>query len=169
MNATRMEQQALLAFTVASWRLAVPLSEARRVVPLPYLQQSPGAPHFVEGYFDYLGEPVAAIRLDRLFGLEEERLGIYSPLIVLDVQGLGIALHVRRVDGILDGSAVQPIGRGETFNACVIGRLSEHGESIYVLSKDELLMAEERAKVAAHQATGQQRLDNLETQLAHAS
>jgi chemotaxis signal transduction protein len=165
-----MEQQPLLAFTVATWRLALPLSHIRRIVPLPFLQAPLGAPRFVEGFFDFQGAPVAVLRLDRLFGLEEEKLGVYTPLLVLDVDALAVALHVDRIDGILNAreSEVQPIGRDETFNACVVGRIGDRGETVYLLAKDELLLAEERAKIASHRVMRQQRLADLETPLAHA-
>jgi chemotaxis signal transduction protein len=164
-------QRSFLAFTVAGWRLALPLEDLRRVVPLPLLQAPIGAPRFVEGFFDLEGTPVAALRLDRLFSLREDKLGIYTPLVVLQVGGLAVALHVERIDGILSvaETAIQPIGRGETFNACVVGRISDRENAVYVLSKDEILLAEERAKIAAHRAMRQQRLDELETRLAHAS
>jgi chemotaxis signal transduction protein len=160
-----------LAFTVAGWRLALPLEELRRVVPLPLLQAPAGAPHFIEGFFDFEGAPVAALRLDRLFGVAEEILGIYTPLIVLQAGELALALHVQRIDGILSvaDASIQPIGREETFNACIVGRISDREDTIYLLSKDELLLAEERAKVAAHHAMREQRLEQLETRLAHAS
>jgi chemotaxis signal transduction protein len=166
-----MGQRPLLLFSVATWRLALPLKDVRRIVPLPLLQAPLGAPRFVEGFFDFQGEPVATLRLDRLFGLEEEKLGIYTPLLVLSVGGLAVALHVGRVDGVLNANdtEIQPIGRDETFNACVVGRFGERGETVYLLAKDELLLAEERARVAAHRVMRQKRLDGLETHLAHAS
>jgi chemotaxis signal transduction protein len=170
-TAGKTTARSYLAFTVAGWRLALPLEELRRIVPLPSLQAPVGAPHFIEGFFDFEGVPVAALRLDRLFGAAEEILGIYTPLIVLQVSELALALHVQRVDGILSvaETSIQPIGREETFNACVVGRISDRENTIYLLSKDELLLAEERAKVAAHHAMRGQRLEQLETRLAHAS
>jgi chemotaxis signal transduction protein len=159
----------LLAFTVATWRLALPLRDVTRIVPLPLLQAPLGAPRFVEGFFDLQGTPVAVVRLDRLFRVEEERLGLYSPLIVLSVQDTPIALHVGRIDGILDDADVRPLGHDETFNACVVGQISDRGETTYLLARDELLLAEERAKVESHRAMRQQRLDALEGHLAHAS
>lgn len=165
-----MARQQLLAFTVSTWRLALPLRDIRRIVPLPFLQAPLGAPRFVEGFFDFQGAPVAVLRLDRLFDLKEEKLGIYTPLLVLSSGTPAVALHVGRVDGVMDAKEgdVQPIGRDETFNACVVGRISDGGETVYLLAKDELLLAEERAKIASHRAMRQQRLDDLETPLAHA-
>lgn len=170
-GATPAGPQAFLAFRVATWRLALPLAEVRRVVPLPFLTPPLGAPHFVEGFFDFQGAPVAVIRLDRLFSLDDGQLGVYTPLIVLDVAGLAVGMHVARIDGILEveASRIQAIGRDETFNACVMARISDKGETVYVVSRDELLLAEERAKIVAHQKMKEERLDDLATGLAHAS
>ena len=167
-----MKRKAYLTFTVETWRLALPLEDVRRVIPLPILQAPLGAPRFIEGIFDFRGEPVAAIRLDRVFGLEEKKLGVYSPLLVLDATGLAVALHVDRMDGILnlDETDVQSIGREETFNACIAGRFADpRGDTIFLLSKDELLLAEERAKIVELQAMRQRRLDELEGAPIHAS
>jgi chemotaxis signal transduction protein len=164
-------QQPFLAFAVADWRLALPLRQVRRVVPLPPLDAPMGAPPFIEGFFDYQGAPVAALRMDRLFGLAQESLDIYTPLIVVDVDGLTTALHVARIDGIRDvaDADLQPIGRDETFNACVVARFGHGGESVYVLSKDELLLAKERATVVSHRRMGEQRITLTQMRLADAS
>ncbi len=160
----RGQTGAVLAFSVASWRLALPLAEITRVVPLPILQAPLGAPRFVDGFFSFRGSPVAAVRLDRLLGLEEETLGIYAPLIVLDLDGPQVALRVRRVDAILNAGdfEVEPIGGGATFNGCVVGRISHEAETIYLLSRRELLMAEEKARLVAHREMGRERREALE-------
>jgi chemotaxis signal transduction protein len=166
-----IDRQSLLVFTVADRRLGLPLNDVRRVVPLPLLQPPTGAPAFVEGVFDFRGAPVAAIRIDRLLALGEDKLGLYSPLLLLKDSDPAIALHVGRVVAILKSSEVdvQPIGRDETFNACVVGRFSDRGETVYLLSTDNILMAEERAKVAAQRAMKRRRLDELAVDEAHAA
>ncbi len=158
-----VDRRPLLTFAAAGRRLALPLEDIRRVVPLPLLQTPAGAPQFVEGFFDYVGSPVAVVRVDRLLGLGEERLGIYSPLLVLKSEDPPIALHVGRVLSILKptDAELQPIGEDETFNACVIARVSIGGDTVYVLSSKALLLTEERATVAAHHATRRQRLEAL--------
>src|SRR6185503_9546708 len=100
-----MDQEPLLAFSVAARRLALPLGAIRRVAPVPLLLPPVGAPHFVEGFFDFQGEPAAAIRLDRLLGLAEGELGLYTPLLILANEDQRIALHVDKVDAILKPTA----------------------------------------------------------------
>jgi chemotaxis signal transduction protein len=139
------------------------MEAVRRVVALPLLESPVGAPAFVEGFFDFAGTPVAAVRLDRLLNLGEEPLGIYSPLLILRGEDPPIALHVTSIASIvkLTSLDVQPIGRDETFNACVVGRLSDRGETVYLLSAKDLLLTEERATIAAHRATHRRRLAAL--------
>jgi chemotaxis signal transduction protein len=56
----------LLFFRAGGRRLALALDEVRAVLPLPLLAEPAGAPGFVEGFFDFRGNPAAAVRLDRL-------------------------------------------------------------------------------------------------------
>ena len=153
----------LLVFSAAGRRLALPLGEVRRVVPLPLLEKPAGAPAFLEGFFDFGGELISAVRLDRLLSLGEEPLGVYSPLLVLRRGDPPLALHVASIESILDYGAadIQPIGRDETFNACVVGRIAVRGETAYVLSAEEILLTEERATLAAHRGMRKQRLAEL--------
>ena len=156
---------ALLLFRIAGRRLALPLDTVRNVAPVPLLRRPVGAPPFVEGFFDFQGEPVAAIRPDRLLDLDEEDLGIYAPLLVLGGAARGIALHVARIDQVMlvDDGAIQPIGDDATLNACVIGRISHGGETIYLLSASRLLLDAERETLAAHAVMKRRRLDALDT------
>jgi purine-binding chemotaxis protein CheW len=158
-----VDRQALLTFVSAGRRLALPMETVRRVVPLPLLELPVAAPAFVEGFFDFGGTPVVAVRLDRLLNLGDESLGIYSPLLILHGEELPVALHVTSVTSILKLTSldVQPIGRDETFNACIVGRLSDRGETVYVLSAKDLLLAEERSAIAAHRAMHKRRLAAL--------
>jgi chemotaxis signal transduction protein len=166
-----MPQQKLLSFTISDRRLALPLEAVNRVIPLPLLAPPIGAPYFVEGFFDYLGAPLAAIRLERLLGLPESHLGLYSPLLVLAGTERGLALHVGKADGITnaDLSQVQPIPDNETLNGCVFGRFSDQAETVYLLDKGRLLLAAEREKLDAHQIMVEGRLEALHGDPVHVS
>jgi len=134
------------------------------VLPLPLLSAPAGAPAFVAGFFDYGGIPAAAVRLDRLLELPEEELGLYSPLILLAAEEPAIALHVAHADGALlaNTAVIQPIGEAETFNGCIVGRVSEGGDTIYLLRAAHILLAAERARLAAHEALRGRRIGALE-------
>lgn len=166
-----MSQGRAVLFAMSGRRLALPLYDVRRIVPLPRLQAAVGAPRFVEGFFDFQGRAAAALRLDRLFDLDEEPLGLYAPLIVLHQEEPLIALHVARVTSIVDlpTSSLQAIGEGETFNGCVVGRFGAGGDTAFLLSVQNLLLAEERARLAAHMAMRDRRLDALRAGDGHAA
>jgi len=157
-----MHHQALLSFSIAERRLALPLGAIRHIAPVPLLHRPVGAPDFVAGYFDFQGTPVAAIRLDRLLGLGNAQLGLYAPLLILAGDAPALALHVARADGVVRAPAVQPIDEGATLNGCVAGRFSERGETVYLLDAARLLLAVEREKLAAHRVMLQRRLEALD-------
>jgi chemotaxis signal transduction protein len=165
-----VESHTLIVFRVSARRLGLPLAAVRSVVPVPLLEPPVGAPSFVEGYFDYRGQPIASLRLDRLLGLGEAPLGIYTPLLVLADPDAAIALHVARVDAILGVQPlrIQPIGEGETFNGCVVGRLTEREETVYLLSQQHLLLTVERDRLAAHRVMRERRLEALNGDAGHA-
>jgi purine-binding chemotaxis protein CheW len=158
-----MDRGTLVAFTAAGRRLAVPIADLANVLPLPSLEAPVGAPPFVEGFFDYAGSPVAVVRIDRLLNLGQEKLGVYSPLLLLKERDPRVALHVATVTSIVRSSdtEVQPIGRDETFNACVVGRISHRGNTVYILSTANLLLAEERARLVSLRAMRKRRIDTL--------
>lgn len=147
------------------------MTAVRRIAPLPLLSAPIGAPEFVEGFFDYQGDLMAVVRLDRLLGQPDDDFGLYSPLILLADDEPPIALHATRIDGMsrVDAGAIQPISDGETFNGCVTGRFSDGGETIYLLDAQNLLLAAERSRIAAHEAMRRHRLDALQADHGHAA
>lgn len=160
---------ALLVFSLSRRRLALPLAELRHVAPLPHLASPIGAPPFVAGFFEFRGMPTAALRLDRLLGLDEEPLGIYAPLLILAGQSPCVALHVCRVEAVVAAaqSELQPIAGEETLNGCVVGCARVAGENVCVLASERILLAAEREKLAAHAAMRKRRLDALQSSDEH--
>lgn len=156
-----MDYRNFATFIVSGRRMALPTDCIRRIVPLPLLQPAAGAPPYVEGFFDFRGEAVTAVRLDRLLHLGEDQFGVYSPLLLLKRKDPPVALHVARVIAVrtLAEADIRPIGRDETFNACVTGRIGEGGETVYLLSEDAILLTEERARIAAYHAIRKDRLE----------
>ncbi len=88
----------LVFFQSGGLRLALDLREVQRVVPVPLLHPAAGAPDFIEGFFDYQGRAVAALRLDRLIGGSEDALGLYAPLIMLTGRDPATALSSFRIN-----------------------------------------------------------------------
>lgn len=166
-----MQQQTLLSFRVADRRLALPLGAIRYVAPLPLLEPPVAAPYFVEGFFDFQGEPLAAIRLDRLLGLGDADLDIYTPLLILADAAPAIALHVDKIDRLVNVTAalIQPIADDETLNGCIVGRVNDRGDTVYLLERTRLLLAAEQETLASHSVMRERRLAALSGDAAHAS
>jgi len=166
-----MEHHTLLSFRIAERRLALPLDAVRYVAPVPLLESPVAAPYFVEGFFDFQGAPVAAIRLDRLLGLGDVKPGLYTPLLILADAKQAIALLVDKVDGIMKVavSAIQPIGDDETLNGCVVGRISDRADTVYLMEASCLLLAAERERFAALRVMQERRLEALSSDAVHAS
>jgi chemotaxis signal transduction protein len=156
-----MDRRDFIAFTVSGRSLALPVADVRRAVPLPRLAAPAGAPAFLEGFFNLHGSEVAVLRADLLLDLGEEQLGVYSPLLLLAGDDPLMALHVGRITGIAKAADVKPVGKDETFNSAVVGRFDHGGQSTYLLSARQILLAEERSRVAFHRDVMRRRLDGL--------
>jgi chemotaxis-related protein WspB len=160
----------LLFFHSGGLRLALDLRDILRVLPLPLLHGTAGAPPFAAGYFDYRGRAVAAVRLARLLGAPDDAIGLYSPLILLAKEEPPIALSVARIEGVLptDTAAILPIGGDATFNGCISGQFSEKDGIVYLIRADALLLSAERARLVAFAAIQQARLDAV-AEASHAA
>jgi purine-binding chemotaxis protein CheW len=160
----------LVFFRAAGLRLALPMSVVERVLPVPALEPAPGAPPFIEGFFDYRGRAIGVLRLDRLLDRPADELGLYAPLILLAGRAPPTALHVAGTDGVftVGYDAIQPIADDETLEGCVSGRLGHDGDTIYLIHPEGLLLSAERARLAAFTAIRQARLDAL-AEASHAA
>src|SRR5690349_6005793 len=89
----------LLVFQLADRLAAFPIGDVERIAPMAELACPPGLPSALEGVLNLAGAAVPVLRLDRLFRLPAQRVGLYSMLIVLRAAGGGdrIAILVKRV------------------------------------------------------------------------
>ena len=148
-----------LVFIVGGQRCALPIESVREILPMASLSRLPAMPHSVEGVLNVGGELHAVLRLDRLFGLPENPLALFTPLIVLSRQECPLALLVEKVERLLNVStnAVLPI-RNQSFNECVAAEVAIEGTRISLLSVERLFLAEERHRLMSFQAIAQRRL-----------
>lgn len=154
------QAQGLLVAQVVGMHLALPLQSVQEIVPVPLLARPPGAAPFIEGFFDYRGQPVPVLRLDRLLGAAEERLGVHAPLVILRSQDSPLALQVKRtvcITGFPAGGP-QAIEPAESFNGLLAGRLTLAERTVYLLAVERLLLAKEREALAVQQEWLRQRL-----------
>ena len=157
----------LLVFELADRLAAFPLGDVERVAPMAELACPPGLPVALEGVLNLAGVAIPVVRLDRLFALPAQRLGLYSMLVILRAPSEGrLAVLVDRVSEILQApeSAFLPIGPEDSFNGCAEATVAGRDGIIHVLSPSRILLAKERAALSEFQTTAQRRLQAWEGQ-----
>lgn len=147
--------------------LAVSTSAVGEVVALPRLWRPPTAPPLVEGLMNCRGDPVPVIRLARLLGLPDSRIGLFAPVIVFkDEDGAWAALVDRVVDVVAwPDKMLEPAPADLTFNDCVseIGVEAE-GRLVPVLSLKRLLERRERQILTAFRDRALQRQEEWKSE-----
>ena len=133
---------------------------------MPRLWRPPGTPHPVAGFFNLSGTAVPVLRLDVIFGLEEvedaPEAALYRHLVLIEgLSGSGPgALLVDRVQDVVEVDARQmsPVGPEETLNGCIEAEIAFDDRLIHLLSRQRILLAEERQALADLGAAAQARL-----------
>jgi purine-binding chemotaxis protein CheW len=155
--------RALLVFHLAGQAYGLPVCDVQEVVPMARLSRPPDLPAVLAGFLNLAGTAVPVLRLDRLFGLPEQRLGLYTPLIVLRLPESRLALLVEAVSRIVpappDAFAVPD---NHSFNDCVTAVATVDGEVVLLLSAERLLLDKEQQCLAELQDREQARLRELE-------
>jgi purine-binding chemotaxis protein CheW len=158
----------LLVFHLADRIAAFPLEQVERIAPMAELGRPPGMPSVLEGILNLAGSAVPVLRLDRLFQLPAQHVGLYSTLILMgDGQDGRIGMLVDRVSQILSvpESAFVPIAGESSFNTCAEATVAVGEDVIPVLSPALLLIEKERKALWEFQETAQRRLKDWEGSL----
>jgi purine-binding chemotaxis protein CheW len=146
---------------MAGQAAALPLENIERIAPMAQLARPPALPSSLEGILNLGGVAVPVLRLDRLLQLPAQPPGLYSMLIVLKGISEGrMALLVDRVSEIVSvpETALLPVGKDASFNACAEAAAHVQGEIVHILSPSRILLEKERETLSEFQATAQQRL-----------
>jgi purine-binding chemotaxis protein CheW len=152
-------------FHLATQAVALRLENIQQIVPMAQLARPPGLPLLLEGILNMSGSAVPVLRLDRLFQLPLQQLGLYSALIIVNLIPDGrIALLADRVSEILaiPEGALLPISEKDSFNGCAEAMVSVGGQMIYLLSPQRLLVEKDRETLSQFQAMAQRRLQDWE-------
>lgn len=160
---------ALLIFELSDRLAAFRLQDVYRITPMAALACPPGLPTTLEGVLDLAGVAVPVLRMDRLFQLSPQRVGLYSMLLILKTPAESrVALLVDRVDEIcsIPESALIPIAKDDSFHGCSEATVVIRENMVHILSPARLLLAKERAALADFQQMAQQRLRDWERSLA---
>lgn len=123
------------------------------------LLRPPGLPTVIEGFLNLAGRGVAVVRLDRLFGLPENRIDLSTALVVLRGEP-PLALLVDEVVNVRDVAADQRVALppGNTLNDCATGAWDDGHGLIHILATERILLEEERHRIADLEARMQDRI-----------
>jgi purine-binding chemotaxis protein CheW len=159
--------QDLLIFHANGLDCAFPLEAVREIVPMATLSNPPGLPAGLAGFLDLRGTAIPIIRLDRLFDLPEQQMGLHTPMIVLRGVLGPIGILTESVRGILpiETGQLLEIPEDRTFHGCATAAMQVDGDSIHVLSSAALLDAGEARLVADYGAMWQARRLHLEEKI----
>ncbi len=157
----------ILVFQLATHWAALPLEAVERITPMAHVARPPGLPTPLEGVLNLAGEAVPVLRLDRLFGLPAQTLGLYSALIVLrggvlrGGAGERIAIVADRASEVisLSETALLPLGDQRVFNDCASATFRRGDAVVHLLSPARLLLEQERRFLAEFQSLAQHRLE----------
>ncbi len=141
----------LLVFQIADRTAALSISDVERITPIAELAHPPGMPLVLEGLLDLAGTAAPVLRMDRLFELPAQHIGLYSMLVVLkSVDDSRVALLVDRVSRVatVPADALVPVTGEGSFNGCVEATVRLTDEVVHVLSPARLLTGKERAVLA---------------------
>lgn len=149
----------LLIFHMSGLDCAFPLKDVREIVPMATLFSPPGMPSGLEGFLDLRGTAIPIVRLDRLFGLCEQRPGLHTPMIVLRGTSDPLGILVDCVRGIIPMAAalLLDLPKGGTFQGCAKASFELDGDLIHLLSPDALFEANEVRLLAEYSVMAQRR------------
>jgi purine-binding chemotaxis protein CheW len=159
------ESQVILVFQLSDQIVGLPAHEVERIVPMAELARPVGLPYALEGILNLGGIAIPVLRLDRLFELPPQHVGLYSLLLVLHSRPGGkIAILADRVQEIVSFSttALLPIQPESSFNACGVATVMMKGQTVHVLSLDRLLLAQEVDALSGFQAMAKRRFNKWE-------
>lgn len=156
----------VITFRLCGRSFGLPVGAVREVVPIAWLDRPPRMPSLVQGVLNLGGRAVPVLRLDKLLGLGDGSYALDASILVMrhaDETGQTLGLLVEHVDGVRPADQFSPMGLSDrtSFNACLSDQLERDGAVVQLLSWDNILLAEERRRLADFQVQAQARLEDL--------
>jgi purine-binding chemotaxis protein CheW len=125
---------AMVCFALGDGSYAVRAEHAREIVPVPRITPVPSAPAFVMGAVNIRGAIVAVVSVAALLGFRAPAsTGADARIIVADVSGAVVGLHVDRVIGIYEVAAQHigpPFAQLEAEPGACIEAEFDHGGTV---------------------------------------
>jgi purine-binding chemotaxis protein CheW len=160
MGNPQQRTQNLLVFRSSGLNCAFPLEAVCEIVPMAKLSSPPGLPSGLAGFLNLRGTAVPIVRLDRLFGLPEQKPGLHTPMIVLRGALGPIGILADSVGGIVPAPSARllDIPKDGTFQSCATATVELDGDLIHLLSPAALLGASENRLLADYSTMRETRL-----------
>ncbi len=161
--------RALVVLRLSNRFAALYREDVERITPMAELACPPGLPPALEGILNLGGAAIPVMRLDRLFGLPPQRVGLYSMLVILRTPGEArIAVLVDRVSEVViaPDNEILPTSQEDSFNGCAEAVVVIRDEIVHILSLNRMLLAKEREALSQFQAMAERRLQDWETSRA---
>ncbi|MEA3465214.1 MAG: chemotaxis protein CheW [Thermodesulfobacteriota bacterium] len=99
---SREETIHVVEFSLADETYAFELGYVKKVVPLQHIVALPGAPNFVLGITDYVGQIVSVLDLRVFFDLPIVTVDLRHKIIVLQAQQMQVAVLAEDILGVTD-------------------------------------------------------------------
>lgn len=148
----------LVVAEISDQLLAIPASSVAELVHLPRLARLPSQPPVLEGVLTLRGRVAPVVRLDRLLGLGEGRLGPFSALVVLSrPPPAPWAVIVERAVDVVEAEAPEPTPSDWSFNDCVGWTWATPAGAVPVLAPDRLMDRRERQVLEAFRDEAERR------------
>jgi chemotaxis signal transduction protein len=143
-------QRSILLFHLGDQAYGIPLHAVQEVVLMPELARPHNSPAMLAG--------------SSLFGLPEQPIKLYTPIVVLRHPDYHLALVVEKMSRIvsLSENAFMPVPGKHSLNGCIEGVATIAGQSIFLLSPQRILFEKEQQYLAELQDREQARLRELE-------
>ncbi|HEX4144308.1 MAG TPA: chemotaxis protein CheW [Pirellulales bacterium] len=154
----------VIIFHLADQAYAIPLDAVLEILPMARLAHPPGLPAVLAGFLNLGGTAVPVVKLARLFGLAEQAPGLYTPLLVVRLDGQTLALLVDAVDGIapIDESTTLTLRENLCFNDCAESLATVGDTNVILLSNQRLFHEQEQRRIGELVAIEQSRLASFQ-------
>ena len=155
----------IFQFQLSGTIFGLKVSDTREVVHMAELVKPPGLPSFLIGFVNVEGLAVPVVSLSNLFGLVDDRIYLYTPLVIVRNKQKPMAFIVEKALRVvsMEESRLYPVDDELIFSQCV-SRYGEDkdGQKFYLLSPERVLLAQEQQKMSEFQGVAQKRLDALD-------
>ena len=151
-DGTMTSQQQLVVFTLDSESYGVDISKVSGIERMQEITRVPRTPEFVEGVINLRGRVIPVVHLRKLFFLSEGEITKETRIVVVDIGGEPIGVHVDEVTEVLTipTDSIEPpssvITSADSDYLLGIAKLEDR--MIILLNLDKVLSGKQSAELA---------------------